>query len=382
MALFSTPEIDLEDQQVLAEIGRIRVSLASQLRAPARWEAGLRRSSQAKAVKGSNGIEGYDVPEGDAAAALVDDQPLTADGVTWREITAYQAMMTYILQVGARPDFRVDEQAIRTLHFMLLSHDLRKSPGAYRSGRIYVQDERTGATVYEGPPAEDVPGLMSEFVDRLEPTVDVPTIVGAAMAHLNLVMIHPFRDGNGRLARALQTLLLARDAVLDPMFSSIEEWLGHNTDDYYRILALTGQGAWNPDREADLWVKFNLRAHHMQAQTLERRFAEADHTLAEILSLVESEGFPERVVDPLFHAALGYRLTRPVYADMAGVEERTATRDLVGLADAELLEARGATRGRHYVAGPVIAEAGRQLRRRRSAVEDPYPWLPAALLRG
>ena len=91
------------------------------------------------------------------------------------------------------------------------------------------------------------------------------------MAHLNLVMIHPFRDGNSRLARALQTLLLARDAVLDPIFSSIEEWLGHNTDDYYRILALTGQGAWNPDRVTDLWAKFNLRAHHMQAQTLERR---------------------------------------------------------------------------------------------------------------
>lgn len=137
------------------------------------------------------------------------------------------------------------------------------------------------------------------------------------MAHLNLVMIHPFRDGNSRLARALQTLLLARDAVLDPIFSSIEEWLGHNTDDYYRILALTGQGAWNPDRATDLWVKFNLRAHHMQAQTLERRFSEADHTIAEILALVEAEGFPERVVDPPFSRGAGRALcmrTRSVWS--------------------------------------------------------------------
>lgn len=63
------------------------------------------------------------------------------------------------------------------------------------------------------------------------------------MAHLNLVMIHPFRDGNGRMARALQTLVLALDEVLEPTFSSIEEWLGSNTADYYLVLAATGRGA-------------------------------------------------------------------------------------------------------------------------------------------
>jgi Fic family protein len=60
-------------------------------------------------------------------------------------------------------------------------------------------------------------GLNTE---RSEPMVDV------AMMHLNLVMIHPFRDGNGRVARALQTLVTARGQVLEPTFSSIEEWLG------------------------------------------------------------------------------------------------------------------------------------------------------------
>ena len=356
MALFETPDIDLEDQQVLAEVDRMRASLAGQRRAPARWEGGLRRSAQAKAVKGSNSIEGYEVSEADAAAAIIDDEPLTADERTWREITAYRQMMTYILRVGAAPGFVVTEQTLQALHFMLLNHDLGKSPGAYRLGPIYVQDEQTGANVYEGPEAADVPDLMAELVADIAETPKVPTMVAAAMAHLNLVMIHPFRDGNGRLARALQTLVLTRDSVLEPTFSSVEEWLGHNTEDYYRILAHTGQGAWNPDRSADLWVKFNLRAHHMQAQTLVRRFAEADRTLAEILALVDDRGLPERVVDPLFHTALSYRLTRPAYVEMAGVEERTATRDLAALTDAGLLEARGVTRGRHYVAGPRISD--------------------------
>ena len=52
------------------------------------------------------------------------------------------------------------------------------------------------------------------------------------MAHLNLAMIHPFSDGNGRLARCLQTLLLAREQIVSPVFSSIEEYLGQNTQAY------------------------------------------------------------------------------------------------------------------------------------------------------
>ncbi|MCW2766753.1 MAG: Adenosine monophosphate-protein transferase SoFic [Nocardioides sp.] len=55
---------------------------------------------------------------------------------------------------------------------------------------------------------------------------------------------------------------------MEPTFSSIEEWLGNNTQDYYDVLAATGRGAWNPDNDATLWVKFNLRAHHMQAHTI------------------------------------------------------------------------------------------------------------------
>jgi Fic family protein len=63
-----------------------------------------------------------------------------------------------------------------------------------------------------------------------KPSSDDPLVRGA-MAHLNLVMIHPFRDGNGRMARALQTMVLAQDQVVEPTFSSIEEWLGNNTQE-------------------------------------------------------------------------------------------------------------------------------------------------------
>jgi Fic family protein len=199
------------------------------------------------------------------------------------------------------------------------------------------------------------------------------------MAHLNLVMIHPFRDGNGRMARALQTLVLARDRVLEPTFSSIEEWLGRNTDDYYRVLALSGGGRWQPSNDAGLWVTFNLRAHHMQAQTLQRRFREAESIWSAIDALIARHGLPDRAGDPLFDAIQGFRVRRPGYVKRSGVEERSATRDLNNLVSLGLLDAFGQTRGRYYVASANLRRVAAEARAGRAGVVDPYPWLPARL---
>jgi Fic family protein len=50
--------------------------------------------------------------------------------------------------------------------------------------------------IYEGPASESVPELMAEFIGRLNAKEECPSMVRAAMAHLNLVMVHPFSDGN------------------------------------------------------------------------------------------------------------------------------------------------------------------------------------------
>ena len=184
---------------------------------------------------------------------------------------------------------------------------------------------------------------------------EVDNLVRAAMAHLNLVMIHPFRDGNGRMARALQMLVLSQCGIGEPAFSSIEEWLGSNTDDYYRVLALTGAGSWQPSRSAGLWIKFNLRAHHIQAQTVARRYREAGRLWLAFDELADQHKLPERVADELFDASLGFRIRRSTYVRRADIEQRTATRDLYRLTELGLLRPVGETKGRHYVMGDRLA---------------------------
>ena len=373
--LFASPLPDLEDSRVTIEIHQMRSDLTDVLRTPRRWTGLLRRTSAARNIQGSNTIEGYTVTDADAAAAVDDEPPLSADKKTWAEIKGYQRVMTYALNVGTTPSFVTDETAIRAMHFILLEHDLASSPGRYRDGTIYVRDEGKATNVYTGPEAERVPTLMRAFADWLaEPSPEDP-MVRAAMAHLNLVLIHPFKDGNGRMARALQTLALARDGVGEPVFSSIEEWLGHNTQDYYDVLAATAQGSWNPSNDTAPWLKFNLRAHHMQAQTVRRRFAEAEKQWSAIDELLRDHHLDERLGSALFDANLGLRVTRPSYIKLTGLDSRTATRDLVAAAEAGLLEARGERRGRYYVAGRPLAELQAHLRSLRTPLVDPYPTL-------
>jgi Fic family protein len=377
--LYSAPPLRSEDEVVLSEIHQMRRELRHVLRMPRRWEGGLRRSALARNIQGSNSIEGYEVAEDDAAAAIDGEEPFSADEQTFLEIQGYRQALGYVLAMSEADYATFDATELRAMHYMMLSHDLRKSPGRYRKGPIYVHDERSDRVVYEGPDAAEVPSLMEALVTSLHGGINSDPVIRSAMAHLNLVMIHPFRDGNGRMARALATLVLTRSDIGEPEFSSIEEWLGANTADYYSALAHTGHGSWQPRPDPHLWLAFNLRAHHMQAQTIARRVSEAGATWDELDQLAARNGLPERTLDPVFDAVLGYRVRRGGYVKRAGVTDQTATRDLAALGAAGLLVARGNGRGRYYIAGSSLREIQDRRRADRRPLRDPFPWMHAKL---
>ena len=175
------------------------------------------------------------------------------------------------------------------------------------------------------------------------------------------------------MARCLQTLILGRGGVPEPEFSSIEEWLGANTEDYYRVLTVVGGGAWHPERDTALWVKFCLRAHHMQAQTIQRRAELASRLGGHILSLIAARGLQERHFDPLYDAALGLKVRRARYVQASQMDERTASRDLVTLVKEGLLHPQGQTRGRFYTASDDLRRCATEARSDLQRVRDPYP---------
>lgn len=346
---------------------------------PRRWTGNLRRVLGALAVQGSNSIEGYNATVSDVVAVADGDTPLDADESTRHAVRGYQDAMTYVLQIGQDDTATVDEGLLKSLHFMMLKHDLAKHPGRWRPGDIFVRREDTQEVVYEGPDSDDVPSLIEAMLEELH-GADAPALVRAAMAHLNLVMIHPFSDGNGRMARCLQTLVLAREQIYAPVFSSIEEYLGRNTRAYYEILAEVGHGSWHPERDARPWLRFCLTAHYRQARSVLRRARAFEEMWRIGADLAKRRRLPERCVGPIVEAAYGVRIRRATYRKNVeitfgeAITDQTASRDLRALVTAGLFVPTGDTRGRFYTPSEELSVAWQEIRSRRppKGADDPF----------
>lgn len=377
--IFKTPTLRSDEQAVLGLIDNLRAELSQSVAEPRRWNGTLRKMSFARAVQGSNSIEGYDASLDDVLAA-VDDQPtLDAGETTQHAITGYRDAMTYVLQIADDEQLKIDQGLLKGLHFMMIKYDLTKNPGKWRPGAIFVRNEETQQIVYTGPDNDLIPALIDEMVSALDAD-DCPVLVKAAMAHLNLVSIHPFSDGNGRMSRCLQTLVLARDRVLAPVFSSIEEFLGRNTQTYYDVLAEVQRGSWQPQNDARPWIRFCLRAHYLQARTVIRRRSEIEALWLACLDVADRRDLPERAAAALMEAAYGVRIRRQNYRSTIesvtgdAVSDLTASRDLKAIVESGLFEAIGETRGRYYLAGDELKKLSASIREQRppKGTDDPF----------
>ena len=169
------------------------------------------------------------------------------------------------------------------------------------------------------------------------------------MAHLHLVSIHPYQDGNGRLSRILQSLVLARDGVLSPELGSIEEFLARNTLRYYAVLREVQGGSYQPERNAAAWIEFCIEAHLTQARERLDTLQRAALRWAAIEALVVEYGWPERLTIALEQSLFG-GADRAAYCAEASVSLATASTDFRRIHDAGLVERRGRGRLTHYVA--------------------------------
>lgn len=360
--LFCAPSPSEDELEVIEQIEEMWRQLGHLGQGHRRWYGFLRRSAMARAVRGSNSIEGIHVSIDDALAAGDGSEPLEARGEVWAATICYQTAMTYVLELAQDAHFRFAPELLRSLHFMMVNYDLSKWPGRWRPGDIYVRREEDGEIVYTGAHADEIPSLIDELVESLNARdKTLSPIVHAAMAHLNLIMIHPFRDGNGRMARCLQTLCLARSGTLYPPFASIEEYLGRNTPAYYQALQDVGGIAWSPHRDARPWVRFCIIAHYKQAHTVLRRSQRMDELWQMISDELKRRGLPDRMVFALFDAANHLHVRNGAYRSAAEISMDTASRDLKRLCEDGLLAAHGEKRGRSYAASNILLGLRSQL---------------------
>lgn len=347
--LFQIPLLAPPSSEKLVELEKLRKALGYEAQTRSRWMGSLRRQVRASSAESSTSIEGFSVsPE--EALALTSGRLTAEPGNEDRQAVAcYSRAMDHVGMMAVDPSFRWLDRVILDLHFDVCHFQRNKDPGLWRPGPIGVTGA-DGSLEYRGPDPEEVPGLMDEVVTWLaEDDLEENVFVRAAMAHLNVISVHPFRDGNGRIARIVQSLVLARGGLASPDLFSIEEYLGSHTQDYYAALRETQGGSYQPRRDASGWVSFCLDAHIAQAR---RRLAQVEQAALRwqhLEEVAEARNWPDRIVIALEQSLLG-GTDRSRYCEEADVSPATASTDFRRLLDAGLVEQRGRTRNITYLA--------------------------------
>lgn len=345
--IYGTPPITAELQGQLKELDGLRAALGREVTNPSPWLGTLRRQVKASSVESSVSIEGYVVTENDAMAILSDAEAVDAKDENRMAIACYARAMDHVGVMALDPVFQWLDRVVLDLHFDACSFQRDKSPGHWREGPTGVTGEG-GRIVYQAPDGREVVGLMSEVVEWLRSgDSDAHVVVRGAMAHLHVVSVHPFRDGNGRISRIVQSLVLAREGLLSPEFASIEEYLGNHTSEYYEVLQAVQGGSYQPERDATDWVRFCVEAHIAQARQRLDQLAEAAARWRHLERLVGSRGWPERLVIALEQSLIG-GTDRASYEKEADISSATASSDFRRLLDADLILQTGRGRNIRY----------------------------------
>ena len=196
----------------------------------------LRRINRIRTIRGSLAIEGNTLSEGQIAAIL-DGKPVIAP---LREVQEVRNA------IRAYDEFRRWEPA-NEIHLLraheILMSGLLDAPGHYRRGTVAVMGK--GEVQHLGPPADRVSHLMANLLEWLRATGEHP-LVASSVFHYEFEFIHPFEDGNGRLGRLWQTLILSR---WNPLFADVpmESLIHTRQNEYYdAIRESSAQGESTP----------------------------------------------------------------------------------------------------------------------------------------
>jgi Fic family protein len=354
--LAATPPSTPELAKRLAELDALHRRLGEEIAKPGAWMGTLRRLVRAIAVESSTAIEGFLVPHDDALSLVSGTASAPPGDVDRMAVAAYARAMDHVTVMAEDPDFRWSDRVILDLHFDACRFQRDKRPGRWRDGPVGIV-RGDGRVVYRAPDVGEVPALMHELVAWLQDgDLDAHVVVRAAMAHLHVAAIHPFRDGNGRVARIVQSLVLARDGIVSPEFASIEQYLGEDTEAYYAALRRVNGAEYRPEGDAGPWVDFCLTAHIDQAHRRLAQVEEAGARWKRLAKLVSDRGWPDRLVTALEQSLAG-SMDRAGYVSAAGISPVTASQDLRRLLDAGLVVQRGAGRSVRYTASDTLREA-------------------------
>jgi Fic family protein len=256
--------------KILKNVGIVEASREIIMNAPLvpAWEAKFRREAVERTVHHGTHLEGNPLSEEEVRDVL-DGEEVIARDRDIQEILNYRNVLKFIDGIQAQVGVPASGQGSYTMTIVTIleMHRLtterilsEESSGNFRVRQVVIRNTKTGQVSYTPPPAVEVPYLVEDLVNWInsDEAREVHSVIKAGIIHYELARIHPFVDGNGRVARGVATLVMFLDNYDIRKFFSFEEYFDENPMDYYLTLQAVSNQLVLDTHERDLtpWLEY------------------------------------------------------------------------------------------------------------------------------
>ena len=265
-----------------------------------------------------------------------------ADPDDARELLNYRAAFGFVSECLDSGD-PITEGMVREIHRKLVEgvRGGKAAPGQYRRIQNYVVNSVTGEVIYTPPSAVEVPIMMSELIKWLNSDLEIHPVLISGIAQFQLVHIHPFLDGNGRVSRLLSTLCLYKSGYDFKRLFTISEYYDRDRPAFYRSI----QNVRENDTDMTVWLEYFTTGLETQMVEVKQR---GEQVIRRDV-LVQKRGLNERQA-----TALDLLMKKgPVHISeleevCPGVTRRTLQRDMNRLVELNLIRLKGSARQSGY----------------------------------
>ncbi|SUB81834.1 Protein involved in cell division [Pragia fontium] len=294
----------------------------------------LRRENRIRTIQASLAIE-HNSLSTEQVTAIMDGKQVLGPA---RDI---QEVRNAILAYEQLPHWRSNNVEHFLAAHKLLMQGLVDYSGHWRNGNVGIY--RDNHLIHMAPPANQIPRLMTSLFDWLTNT-DIHSLIKSCIFHYELEFIHPFSDGNGRMGRLWQTLILSEWRP-ELAWLPVETLIQKQQNDYYRVLGEADKAS-----NCTCFIDFMLRV--ITEALKEGIDSHSDKMSGEMTGEVSGENEPialHKVARQIFDVLKqNPTMTIPMVAEKLKVSTRTVERHLNTLQQVKLLERVGSTKAGYW----------------------------------
>ncbi|OGK18899.1 hypothetical protein A3E69_01775 [Candidatus Roizmanbacteria bacterium RIFCSPHIGHO2_12_FULL_40_130] len=311
------------------------------------WEKQFKDDAVVRAVYHGTHIEGNQLRQEEAMNILL-GKDVVARPRDVQEVINYRKVIEFIDDEAKKKIDKITASLVAKLHRLIVKNILPdEQAGEYRKTQVVIKNSQTGEITFRPPPPVEISFLMREFIywinkdhsDELHP------VLKAGIAHHEMVRIHPYLDGNGRVARVLAMLILLLGGYDIRRFFSLEEYYDKDALAYYENLQKASAG------DLTSWLEYFTSGAAVEFDKVKEKVLR----LSRDAKLKERFGgkqifLSERQVKIIeYIEEIGYLQNQSFSTLFADISEDTVLRDIQDLIQKNLIKKIGSTKAARYV---------------------------------